>query len=182
MANTKKKNIVLGITASIAAYKACDIINALKKAGFNVIPIMTKEAGFFVTPLTLQTLSGNKVVDDMFALPDTFNPVHTSLAEQADLVLIAPASANIIAKIACGLADDILSCTVISTKAPVLIAPAMNDKMYNNKIVKANIARLKELDYKFIGPISGQLACGYEGIGHLAEVKDIINEAKKVLK
>ena len=182
MNKPKKKNIVLGVTGSIAAYKACDIINSLKKQGFNVIPVMTKEAGFFVTPLTLQTLSGNKVIENMFEPPGEFSPVHTSLAQQADLVLIAPASANIIGKIACGICDDILSCTVISTEAPVMIAPAMNDRMYKNKLVRGNISRLKDIGYKFVGPISGELACGYKGMGHIANVDDIVNQAKKVIR
>ena len=178
----KKKDIVLGVTASIAAYKACDIINNLKKLGFNVIPLMTEDAKNFISPLTLQTLAGNKVIDNMFTPPEQFNPVHTSLAEKADLVLIAPATASIIGKIASGICDDILSCTVISTTAPVLIAPAMNEKMYKNSIVAGNIAKLEGLGYKFIGPIKGHLACGYSGIGHIADVEEIVSEAKKVLK
>ena len=177
-----KKEIILGVTGSIAAYKACDIINGLKKLNFNVIPLMTKEAKNFISPLTLQTLSGNKVIEEMFALPDNFDPLHTSLAERADLVLIAPATANIIGKLANGICDDILSCTVFATRAPVLIAPAMNDRMYNHKVVKTNISRLKELGYKFIGPVSGRLVCGYRGMGHLAGVDAIVTQAKKALR
>ena len=179
MAN--KKNILLGVTGSIAAYKACDIINRLKRS-YNVVAIMTAEAKFFISPLTLQTLSGNKVITDMFELPDNFDPLHTSLAEKADLVLIAPATANIIGKLACGLCDDILSCAVLATDAPVLIAPAMNERMYNHKSVKANISKLKEFGYKFIGPVTGELACGYRGMGHLADTDDIIAAVKKVLR
>ena len=122
----KRKHIVLGVTGSIACYKACDIINGLRKAGLCVSAIMTKEAETFVTPLTLQTLSGNKVITDMFALPDEYNPLHTSLAEAADLILIAPATANIIGKLANGICDDILTCTTIASRSKVLIAPAMN--------------------------------------------------------
>ena len=179
----KKKEIILGITGSIAAYKACDIINSLRRLGFNIIPVMTKEAKNFISALTLQTLSDNKVIEDMFAPPpEDFNPLHTSLAERADLVLVAPATANIIGKIACGICNDILSCTICSTKAPVLIAPAMNDRMYNNKIISGNISRLKKLGYIFIGPVSGRLACGYRGMGHLASVDAIVHQVKKVLK
>jgi len=178
----KKKEILLGVTGSIAAYKACDIISGLKKLGFNVTVLMTKEAKHFITPLTLQTLSNNKVVEDMFAAIDNFDPLHTSLAQKASLILIAPATANIIAKLAQGGCDDIISCTVLSTKAPVLIAPAMNDNMYKHKAVKDNISRLKELGYKFVGPISGHLACGYKGMGHIADVGEIIAQAKKVIR
>ena len=145
----KKKNIVIGITASIAAYKACDLITHLKKKGHNVICIMTREAGEFVTPLTLETLSGNKVYEDMFKLPDTRDIAHVSLADKADLIVICPATANIIAKLASGLCDDLLTATVISSTAPVLIAPAMNDKMYKNKITRRNIETLKKAGYKY---------------------------------
>jgi len=176
------KSIVLGVTGSIASYKACDIINLLKRDGFDVTVLLTKEAREFVTPLTLQTLSGNKVITDMFELPDECSPRHTSLADKAHLVLIAPATANIIGKLANGICDDILTCVVFATKAPVLIAPAMNSKMFENKIVQANIDKLKKVGYKFIGPIKGHLACGDIGMGHLAPVSDIVREAKKILK
>lgn len=177
-----KKNILLGITGSIAAYKACDIISLLKKEGFDVRVLLTKEAKEFITPLTLQTLSQNKIVDDMFELPDEWNPVHTSLAQTAGLVLIAPATANIIAKIAAGICDDIITCTIFATDAPVLIAPAMNEKMYKHAITRNNIEKLKKIGYHFIGPVKGRLACGCEGMGHIAEINDIIKEAKRLLK
>jgi phosphopantothenoylcysteine decarboxylase/phosphopantothenate--cysteine ligase len=118
----------------------------------------------------------------MFELPDECSPRHTSLADKADLVLIAPATANIIGKIANGICDDILTCVVFATKAPVLIAPAMNSKMFENKIIQANIDKLKKVGYEFIGPIKGHLACGDVGMGHLAPVSDIVREAKKILK
>ena len=176
------KSIIVGITGSIAAYKACEIITILKRDAFDINVLLTREAREFITPLTLQTLSGNKVTSDMFELPDKWNPVHTSLAERAGLVLIAPASANIIGKLASGICDDILTCVVFATKAPVLIAPAMNDVMYKHKIVQENIAKLKKIGYKFIGPIKGRLACGCDDIGHIAATGDIIKEAKKLLK
>lgn len=178
----KKPSIVLGVTGSIASYRACEIINALVKDSVEVNVIMTREAEQFVTPLTLQTLSRNKVVGDMFALPDKWDPVHTSLAEKAGLILIAPATANIIGKLASGICDDILTCVVYATGAPVLIAPAMNEKMYKHKIVQDNISKLKAIGYHFVGPIKGRLACGHEDIGHIADTKEIIKEAKRLLK
>ncbi len=177
-----KKNILLGITASIAAYKACDIINQLKNLGFEVTVCVTKDALQFITPLTLQTLSGNKVLFDMFEPVADHNPMHISLARKANLLLIAPATADCISKIAAGICDDILTCTVVSTKAPVLIVPAMNENMYKNKIIQANIRKLKQLGFVFVGPKKGKLACGTEGMGHIADVTQIVKEAKKALK
>jgi len=176
-----KKNIVIGVTGSIAAYKACEIIGALRKEGFDVDVILTKEGAEFITPLTLTTLSGNKVTTGMFEIPADWSPVHTSLAQKADLVLIAPATANVIGKLASGLCDDILTCVVFATKAPVLIAPAMNDIMYANKIVQGNIGKLTKAGYNFVGPIKGHLACGCEGVGHIARVEDIVKELKRLL-
>jgi len=177
-----KKTVVLAVTASIAAYRACEIISALNRYGVNVRVLMTKESGEFITPLTLQTLSRNKVVEDMFELPEKWDPVHTSIADEADLVLIAPATANILGKLASGICDDIISCVVYATRAPVLIAPAMNEKMYTHKIVQENIAKLKKIGYKFIGPVKGHLACGHVDMGHIADTKDIVSEAKRLLK
>lgn len=178
----KKKEIILGVTGSIAAYKACDIINRLRESEYNVTVVMTEEAKYFISPLTLQSLSGNKVITEMFALPDNYDPLHTALADRADLILVAPATANIIGKIATGICDDILSCLILSTKAPVLIAPAMNDKMYKHKAVEENIRKLKSWGYKFIGPEVGHLICGYRAIGHLSDIDTIVREVKKVLK
>lgn len=178
----KKKLVVLGVTGSIASYKACDIVNLFRKSGIECACVLTKDAKEFITPLTLETLSGNKVIDDMFALPDRREPVHTSLADRASLVLIAPATANVIGKIANGICDDILTCVVMATKAPVLLAPAMNKNMYEHAAVRENIAKLKEMGYKFVGPVKGRLMCGGEGMGHIAETGDIFKEAKKLLK
>ena len=176
------KTVIVGITGSIAAYKACEIVNILKNDAFDVRVILTKEGREFITPLTLQTLSGNKVLTDMFELPDVWNPIHTSLADSASLVLIAPATENVIGKLSGGLCDDLLTCVVYATKAPVLIAPAMNEKMYDHKVVQENVARLKKIGYSFVGPVKGRLACGHEAIGHIAEVSDIVKEVKKLLK
>jgi phosphopantothenoylcysteine decarboxylase/phosphopantothenate--cysteine ligase len=178
---SNKKQIVLGVTGSIAAYKACDIVSRLTEAEMDVHVLLTKEASEFVTPLTFQTLSRNKVVTDMFEIPGEWCPVHISFADMADLVLIAPASANIIGKLASGICDDILSCVVLATKAPVLLAPAMNEKMYRHKIVQANIGKLKSIGYDFIGPVKGRLACGHEDIGHIAGTQEIISEVKNIL-
>ena len=174
--------VILGVTGSIAAYKACDIISALRKEEIEVQAVLTKEAQEFITPLAVQTLSRNKVVTDMFTITEKWDPIHTSIAERAALILIAPATANIIGKLASGICDDILTCVVFATKAPVLIAPAMNEKMYRHEIVQANIAKLKAVGYQFIGPIKGYLACGHVDTGHIAETSQIIKEVKRLLK
>ena len=175
------KTIIVGVTASIAAYKACEIVNLLRKESFDVRVILTKDALEFVTPLTLQTLSGNKVLTDMFEPPDKWSPVHTSLADSASLILIAPATANVIGKLANGICDDLLTCVVYASKAPVLIAPAMNKNMYNHKAVMGNIAKLEDIGYSFIGPVKGRLACGHDAIGHIAPIPEIIKEVKKMI-
>lgn len=178
----KNKNIVLGVTGGIAAYKACEIISSLKKEGANVYVIMTKNATEFITPLTLMTLSKNKVVVDMFEMPDNYEVEHISLAKKADLFLIAPASANIIGKVANGIADDMLSTTIMATKSKVVFAPAMNDVMYQNKIVQDNIRKLKDYGYYFIDPTEGMLACNTKGIGRLEEPKVIVEEIKTLME
>ena len=177
-----KKTIILGITASIAAYKACELISHLRKKGYEVICIMTKESVEFITPLTLETLSGNKVYKDMFALPGNRGSVHVSLADKADLIVVCPATANIIGKLASGVCDDLLTCTVFSSKKPILIAPAMHNNMYKHKITQENISKLKKTGCAFIGPISGHLACGYVGMGHLAPISEILKKIEKTLK
>ena len=176
------KTIILGVTGSIAAYKACELTSLLKREGLDVKAILTKEAKEFVTALTLQTLSQNRVITDMFEPPDEWNPIHTSMADEADLILIAPATANIIAKLAAGICDDILTCVIFAAKAPVLIAPAMNDKMYSHQVTQDNIAKLKKIGYHFIGPVKGHLACGCEAMGHIADLSDIMAEVKRLAK
>lgn len=177
-----RKEVILGVTGSIAAYKACDIINILRRSGFNVTVIMTKEAKEFISPLTLQTLSNNKVYCDMFELPTEWNPLHTSLADKANLILIAPACANTIGKIANGICDDLLTCVVLASDAKILIAPAMNEKMYGHPAVQENIKVLKARGVKFVGPIKGPLACGHDAVGHIATIDSIVSEVKKSLK
>lgn len=177
----KGKNVVLGVTASIAIYKACDILRRLREGGFLVTVIMTKEAEELIKPIVFQSLSGNKVYRGLFDVPETWEIEHISLAKIADLVLIAPATANVIAKISGGICDDLLTCVVSATKAQVLIAPAMNENMFKNPITQENIRKLKSLGYKFVEPRKGKLACGKTGVGCLAEVEEVVKEAKKIL-
>jgi phosphopantothenoylcysteine decarboxylase/phosphopantothenate--cysteine ligase len=176
------KTVILGVTGSIAAYKACELVSLLKKEAIDVRVILTKEAAEFITPLTFQTISQNKTITGMFESPEEWNPRHISLADKANLVLIAPATANVIGKLAAGICDDMLTCTTFATKAPVLIAPAMNDKMYKHPVTQANIARLKKIGYHFIGPVKGRLACGCDGMGHIADIADIVSHAKRLLR
>lgn len=177
----KDLNIVIGITGGISAYKACGIVSYLKKEGANVDAIMTKNACEFITPLTLETLSGNKVVTDMFKRPDYIEVEHISLARKADVFLIVPATANIIGKVANGIADDMLSTTIMATKAPVIFAPAMNNGMYENPIVQDNITKLKKYGYKIIEPAMGHLACGYNAKGKLPESEKIVDYVKELI-
>jgi phosphopantothenoylcysteine decarboxylase / phosphopantothenate---cysteine ligase len=177
-----EKNIVLGITASIAIYKACGLIRRLRECGLAVHVVMTKEAQELIKPIVFQSLSGNRVYSGgLFDALDTWDIEHVALADKADLIVIAPATANIIAKLAAGICDDLLSCTVCASKAKVLIAPAMNENMYQNKITQGNIAKLKGCGYKFIDPSKGLLACGKVGVGCLAETTEIIKEVKRLL-
>jgi phosphopantothenoylcysteine decarboxylase/phosphopantothenate--cysteine ligase len=177
----REKNIILGVTASIAIYKACEITRRLKEEKYAVTVVMTQEAEELIRPVVFQSLSGRRAYRGLFTDPDTREIEHVSLADKADLVLIAPATANVIGKIAAGICDDLLTCVVCATKAPVLIAPAMNENMYRNKIVQANIKKLETNGYKFISPKVGRLACGKVGIGCLAEVETIVKEVKKSL-
>lgn len=177
-----KKNILLGVTASISAYKACDIITDLREAGFSVTVAMTRDAHHFVTPLVLQSFSQNPVVSDFFSLEGRTKPVHIELAKHSDLILIAPASADIIAKLAYGMADDVLSCAVLASTAPLVLAPAMNEKMYANPMTKENLKRLVSMrSAKIVEPIEGHLVCMDRGMGHIAENKDIVAAVKQCL-
>ncbi|MEG1312590.1 MAG: bifunctional phosphopantothenoylcysteine decarboxylase/phosphopantothenate--cysteine ligase CoaBC [Romboutsia sp.] len=177
----KNKTVVIGVSGGIAAYKILDVVSRLKKLGVNIHVIMTKSATEFVTPLSFQSLSQNYVVCDMFEEPKTWEVEHISLAKAADVFLIAPATANIIGKMATGIADDMLTTTVMATKAKVLLAPAMNTNMYENPIVQKNISILRELGYQFIEPESGRLACGDIGTGKLATPEDIVNQVLGLL-
>lgn len=171
----KGKNIVIGVSGGIAVYKVVDVVSRLKKLNANIDIIMTESATKFVTPLTFQSLSQNFVTVDMFREPVNWEVEHISLAQRADLFLIAPATANIIGKVANGIADDMLSTTIMATKAKVVFAPAMNTQMYMNPIFIQNMEKLKGLGYEFIKPASGRLACGDYGEGKLADPEDIVN-------
>ena len=175
------KNVVLGVTGGIAVYKALDIVSRFKKLNINVDVIMTKSATEFVNPLSFQTLSQNKVVYDMFERVTNYDVEHISLAKKADVFLIAPATANFIGKLANGIADDMLTTTVMATNKKVVIAPAMNTNMYENKIVQNNIKKLKELGYYFIEPQTGILACKDIGKGKLETPEKIVDETLKLL-
>jgi phosphopantothenoylcysteine decarboxylase/phosphopantothenate--cysteine ligase len=177
----KDKKIILGITGGIAAYKACDITRRLKKLGAEVVVVMSENAKKFITPLTLETLSENEVVTEMFPKRRFVGVRHVDLAGWADLILIAPATANVVGKIRSGIADDILTTIVISSKAPVLIAPAMNVNMYENPIFQENLSYLEKLGYRFVEPEVGELASGIVAKGRLAEPKAIVAEAVKLL-
>lgn len=175
------KCVVIGVTGGIAAYKALDVISALRKKNIDIHVIMTDSATEFVTPLSFQSLSQNLVITDMFAEPRAWEIQHISLAKKADLMLIVPATANIIGKVANGIADEMLSTTIMATKAPVVFAPAMNTNMYDNPIVQMNIDKLKEFGYVFIEPASGRLACGDTGRGKLEDTKLISDIVSSML-
>ena len=177
---TNAPEIVLGITGSIGAYKAGDVVRQLRDAGYAVTCVLTQRATKFIAPLTLQALSERKAYTDLF---DAESPqiLHTTLADRARLVLVAPATANIIAKFANGLADDLLSCVLLATRAKLLFAPAMNVQMWQHPTVQRNVTALKRLGVRFVGPDVGKLACGYEAIGHLAETEEILRAVKQLV-
>jgi phosphopantothenoylcysteine decarboxylase / phosphopantothenate---cysteine ligase len=174
--------LVLGVTGGIACYKAVELVRLLVKDGFVVQVIMTRGAMEFVTPLTFQTLSGMPVATETFNLTQESEIGHINLADNADLFIIAPATANVIGKVAAGIADDLLTTVLMATKAPVLIAPAMNIHMYENPILQENVRKLRRLGYHFIEPAEGYLACGYEGKGRLPEPEKILEEIRRLLK
>ncbi len=177
-----EKRIILGVTGSIAAYKAAELIRRLREKGLRVSVVMTKGAEHFITPLTLASLSGEKVYRALFEEESSGRMPHIDLAKEASLVLIAPATANILAKMAHGIADDLLTCVCLATEAPILVAPAMHDEMVKNKIVQENCRKLKATGVKFVDPIKGKLACGTVGEGHIAEIEDIVEEVISLLK
>ncbi len=178
----KDKTIIVGVTGGIAAYKSADLVSKLTQLGADVWVAMTPEAAKLVTPLTFRTLSDNPVITDLFS--DELSNIrvpHISITEKADLIIIAPATANIIGKIAQGIADDPLSTMIVASKAPKLIAPAMNKNMWENPIVKENVAKLVSLGYQMIGPETGWLACESLGKGRMSEVTAIIAKAEEIL-
>ena len=173
------KNIVLGVTGSIAAYRAADLTSLLTKQGYDVRVIMTADALRFITAVPFKTLSRNPVVTDLYEEEKGWQPTHIKLADEADLLLIAPATANILAKLALGIADDSLSCVALALnpKAKILIAPAMNGKMWLHPATQKNVATLKSRGVEFIGPEKGMLSCGYEGLGRLWPVEKVAERA-----
>ena len=178
------KNILLGVTGSIAAYKAVDIASALTKEGFEVNVIMTRDALHFITPLPFKTLSRHPVITDLYDEEEGWKPAHIQLADEADLLLIAPATANIIAKLAHGLADDALTCIALALRpeAKVVIAPAMNGKMWLHSATQKNVETLKSRGTEFIGPDAGLLSCGYEGLGRLWGIDQITQRASELMR
>ncbi len=181
-AEAQRKVVVVGVTGSIAAYKAAEVVSKLVKAGHDVFTVMTHEAAKFLGPLTLQTLSRNPVMTSVFDERETWRPGHIDLADRANLLLIAPATANIIAEMAHGLAANPLTEIVLATLAPVLVAPAMNGKMWEHPATRQNVATLKARGVEFIGPEAGMLACGYEGLGRLWDVDGIVARVAEILK
>lgn len=177
---TPLPEVVLGVTGSIAGYKAGDLVRLLKDAGYGVSCVLTQRATRFIAPTTLQALSEQKVHSDLFDAEDP-RIIHTMLADRAKLILVAPATANIIGKFANGLADDLLSCILLATRGKILIAPAMNVHMWQHPTVQRNVTALKRLGVRFIGPEVGKLACGYEAIGHMSDPEEILRVVKQVL-
>lgn len=180
--NEKQRVVVLGVTGGIACYKAVELVRVLVKTGFKVQVIMTRGAMEFVTPLTFQTLSGNPVATETFNLTQESEIGHINLADSADLFVIAPATANVIGKIANGIADDLLTTVLMATQAPVLIAPAMNIHMYDNPILQENLRKLRRVGYHIMEPAEGYLACGYKGKGRLPDPEKIAGEIESLLK
>jgi phosphopantothenoylcysteine synthetase/decarboxylase len=180
---SKSRNIILGVTGSIAAHKAADLASQLTKQGHAVHVVMTADALRFITPLPFKALSRHPVVTDLFAEEGGWKPTHIEMADQADLLLIAPATANTIAKLAHGLADDALTCIALALnpKAKTLIAPAMNGKMWLHPATQKNVAELKTRGVEFIGPEKGLLSCGYEGLGRLWPVEKVARRVFEIL-
>lgn len=183
MASASTKNVVLGVTGSIAAHKAVDICSLLAKAGCRVNVVMTADAQKFITTLAFKTLSRQPVITGLYDEEEGWKPAHIRLADEADLLLIAPATANVIAKLAHGLSDDALSCIALALNpaARILVAPAMNGKMWLHPATQKNVAELRTRGVNFHGPEEGMLACGYEGVGRLSPVEQVAEQALKLL-
>ena len=181
MNSLRGKNVVVGITGGISAYKSCELVRSLVRDGAEVLCVMTKNATRFITPLTLQTLSGNKVASNLFDLTSESEIGHIKIADEADVVVVAPASASFIGKIASGIADSLLATVILATKAPVIICPAMNSNMYSNSIVQENMEKLRRHGFTIVEPGEGDLACGWTGRGRLAETDVIALEVQKAV-
>lgn len=179
--SSKKRTVLHILTGSIAAYKAPELIKRMRDDGLRVVCVMTESAKEFVTPTVLRAVSGERVFSEMFPQDAPFGVLHTSLADLPDVVLVSPATANFIAKMATGISDDLASCLVLATRKPVLVAPAMNDNMYLHPVTQKNIAQLKALGYHFADPVEGDLACGRVGVGHIAPEDDILAAVNQIL-
>lgn len=176
----KGRKIFLCVTGSIAAYRVCDLVGELRKRGARITCAMTKGAREFITPLTLRSLAGGKVHTDLF---EEFEGVlHTSLADESDLIVVMPASANVIARMAHGFADDLVTSTILATRKPVLVIPAMNDNMYRHPKTQENLKTLKALGYSLVEPVKGPLVCGREDIGHIASQEAIVQQIQSMLR
>ena len=184
MKKTKKrfagKKILLCVSGSIAAYKSCELVRDLREEGADVTCLMTQSAQKFIAPITFQALSANPVYTDPFSDRSDWAVLHTTLADQADLILVSPASANLIARLANGMADDLVTSVILASRAKVLVVPAMNDNMYVHPITQENIAKLRKI-YHFTDPIKGDLVCGREGVGHIAENETILEKAYSII-
>lgn len=174
--------VLLGVTASVAAYRACDLILDLKEKGYRVRPVPTRDAGHFVTPLLLQSLSGEEVVTDFFGLPGRVTPVHIELAKSADVIVVAPASADFVAKMRAGIADELLLCALLAATCPVIIAPAMNDHMYAHPATRENIEVLQKRGVRILEPVEGRLVCTDWAKGHIAATADIVEAVHGALQ
>lgn len=181
-ASLKGKRVIHILSGSVAAYKAGDLIRDMREEGANLSCVLTEAAKKFVSPLVVRALSGSRVYSDFFAEDTPYDVLHTSLAEEADVVLIAPASADFIARLAAGFCDDLASCIVLATKRPVLIAPAMNDNMYHHPITQQNIKKLEAIGYQFIEPVEGSLVCGRDAMGHISDNELILKKLHAALK
>ncbi len=178
----RDKKIVLGVTGAISAYKALELARLLVKAEATVLPVMTRSAHEFISPLSLSTLAKNPVSTGLFELTEGSKISHIDLAQGADLIIVAPATANVLGKASTGVCDDLLTTIIAAATVPVLFAPSMNCHMWENPVVRSNVAKLKSLGYLFAGPAEGELACGYEGLGRLAPVEDIMEAAEEALR
>ena len=175
------KHIILGVTGSIAAYKAAELVRLVKTSGNDISVVMTKSATKFIGPLTFKTLSQNDVALEMFDESLAWDPVHIRMADKADILVIAPCTANVLAKIAHGIADDLLSAVVLATAVPVLIAPAMNDRMWGNAATQANVEIIRQRGIEVMETGEGDLACGYRGSGRMPEPEQIMEAVKRTL-
>lgn len=181
MSGSAKKRVLLGVTASIAAYRACDLITELRGKGYDVDVVMTKDTQHFITALTLQSFAGRAVITDFFATEGRVKPIHIELARECDVILIAPATADVIARLAHGLADDVLTCTVLATESPVVIAPAMNEKMYLHPRTQENLKKLKDSGVRIVEPVQGHLVCSEQGLGHISDNATILKAVHEAL-